>query len=273
LFVAREMINCTWLRRRRELRAAYDLLGQADASGISDEMIEREREQLLAADAVFCPNDFVLESVLEYGVPKHRCIATSYGWGEDRILEPASEQKAGDRARGIVVLFVGTGDVRKGLPWLLEAWRKAEVKGELRIAGVIDPEVRARYAHILARDDVRELGWVEDVGGVYRSADVFCFPSWEEGGPLVTIEAMACGLPCVVTPMGGGAGIVRDSRDGIVVRPGDAEGIAAAFVRLASDDALRREMGERARITAREFTWQAVGHRRADALLRLARRA
>jgi hypothetical protein len=85
IFVAREMINCALLRRRRELRAAYALLGQTDRSGISDDAIGREREDLLAADAVFCPNEFVLESVLEYGVSPHRCIPTSYGWGEDRI--------------------------------------------------------------------------------------------------------------------------------------------------------------------------------------------
>jgi glycosyltransferase involved in cell wall biosynthesis len=267
IFVVREMINCTLSRRRRELQSAYALLGQADQSRISDEDIDRERAELLAVDAVFCPNDFVLESVLEYGVPAQRCIPTSYGWGEDRI--GATTVHAKD-ARGTVVLFVGTGDVRKGLPWLLEAWERAGIEGRLLLAGLIDDDVKTRYSRILARHDVCELGYVENIAGVYRSADIFCFPSWEEGGPLVTIEAMACGLPCIVTPMGG-AGLVEDSRNGIIVQPGDVDGIAAAISRLASSEAARKELGNRAMITARDFTWQAVGQRRVRALMQIAR--
>jgi glycosyltransferase involved in cell wall biosynthesis len=266
ILVVREMINCTLLRRRCELRSAYALLGQTDQSGISDEAINRERAELLAVDAVFCPNDFVLESVLEYGVPAHRCIPTSYGWGKDRIAATSVRPKNGP---GIVVLFVGTGDVRKGLPWLLEGWERAGIEGKLLLAGRVDDEIRTRYSRILARYDVCDLGYVKDIAGIYSSADIFCFPSWEEGGPMVTIEAMASGLPCIVTPMGG-AGLVKDSRDGIIIQPGDVDAIAAAICRLASSESLRKELGERGIMTARNFTWQSVGRRRVEALMQIA---
>jgi glycosyltransferase involved in cell wall biosynthesis len=243
------------------------LLGQTDPSAISDDDINRERAELLSADAVFCPNEFVLESVLEYGVPAHRCIPTSYGWGEDRIAAVSVRPK---KPHGIAVLFVGTGDVRKGLPWLLEGWERAGIAGKLLLAGVIDAEIRVRYSRILARHDVCELGYVEDIASVYRSADIFCFPSWEEGGPMVTIEAMASGLPCIVTPMGG-AGLIKDSRDGIVVRPGDVEGIAAAIRRLAASESERNELGDQGMVTARDFTWQSVAQRRVRELIRIAR--
>jgi glycosyltransferase involved in cell wall biosynthesis len=267
LFVAREMINCTMLLRRRELRAAYALLGLGDQSGISDRDIECERADLLAADAVFCPNDFVLESVIDYGVPPERCIPTSYGWGEDRIAANSEHVKSG---AGVDVLFAGTGDVRKGLPWLLEAWERAGIEGRLLLAGLLDDAVRTRYSRILARPDVCELGYVKDIARVYQSADIFCFPSWEEGGPMVTIEAMASGLPCIVTPMGG-AGLVKDSHNGIIIRPGDVDGIAAAIRCLASNESARKELGGRALATARDFTWQAVGERRARALMQMVR--
>jgi glycosyltransferase involved in cell wall biosynthesis len=266
IFAVREMINCTLLRRRRELRSAYALLGQTDRSGISDDAINRERAELLAVDAVFCPNEFVLESVIEYGVPANRCIPTSYGWGEDRIATTSVRPKHG---AGIVVLFVGTGDVRKGLPWLLEGWERAGIEGQLLLAGLIDDEIRTRYSRILARPDVRALGYVADIAGIYRSADVFCFPSWEEGGPMVTIEAMASGLPCIVTPMGA-AGLVKDSRDGIIIQPGDVEGIAAAIRRLASSESARKELGERGMMISRDFTWQSVGRRRVQTLMQIA---
>ena len=87
---------------------------------------------------------------------------------------------------------------------------------------------------------------------------------------MVTIEAMASGLPCIVTPMGG-AGLVKDSHNGIIIRPGDVDGIAAAIRCLASNESARKELGGRALATARDFTWQAVGERRARALMQMVR--
>jgi glycosyltransferase involved in cell wall biosynthesis len=139
----------------------------------------------------------------------------------------------------------------------------------LLIAGTIDAKIRSSYASILSRPDVLELGYVRDIGAVYRSADVFCFPSWEEGGPMVTIEAMAAGLPCIVTPMGS-AGIVSEQTGGaLIVEPGDANAIAGAMRRLAADQEARAALGRRARDIAASYTWEQVGQRRGEALVRL----
>ena len=159
--------------------------------------------------------------------------------------------------------------MRKGLPWLLQAWVRAGVHGRLLLAGHIDARVRAEYANVLARADVVLLGHVADVGSAYRSADVFCFPSWEEGGPMVTIEAMGMGLPCIVTPMGS-AGILSASSGGaIVVGPGDVEAMAAAMRRLGGHPEERRRLAEEGRRMASDYVWERVGLRRAEALRRL----
>jgi glycosyltransferase involved in cell wall biosynthesis len=265
VLVVREMINCTKLMRRRELRSAYSLLGLPDLSAISDEDIAAERAELLAADAVFCPNEFVFESAVEYGVPVERCIRTSYGWGSERITPRAN--RLSDKT-GVDFLFVGTGDVRKGLPWLLEAWEQAGVMGKLYLAGSIDAFVRMQYERILRRPDVVELGHIKDISAVYSAADVFCFPSWEEGGPMVTIEAMASGLPCIVTPMGS-AGIIKNSAEGgIIVPPGDTDAMSSAIRQLAANPSMRTEFGNRAHKIALNYTWRAVGRKRLESLLR-----
>lgn len=271
LFVAREMINCTMARRRREMREAYRRLGMDDRSHISDEAIERERQDLLAVDAVFCPNDFVLESVLDCGVAPERCIKTSYGWDPERL---AGEGRLLPPSEGLNVLFVGTGDVRKGLPWLLEAWAEAGVKGRLLLAGHVQPEVIEHCGPLLRRSDVLQLGYVDDVGAAYRSADAFCFPTWEEGGPLVTLEAMACGLPCIVTPMGTSGAITEANGGGLIVPPGDSATLAAALRRLANDADFRGTLGRRGVEIAQDYVWPLVGGKRRDALraLRCGRR-
>lgn len=266
LVVIREMINCTLARRREELTKAYGLLGLPDGSGISDAHIAQERSELLAADGVFCPNEQVFESVVACGVPASRCMRTSYGWSPARI---AGNTQHLTKAAGLNLLFVGTAEIRKGFPWLLRAWEKAGVQGRLLIAGSIDPDVRNRYARLLQRPDVCDLGYVVDVGAVYRSADAFCFPTWEEGGPMVTIEAIGAGLPCIVTPMGT-AGILSEQAGGaLIVPPGDVDALAVAIRRMALDHGLRTTAAQSARHLAARYTWQEVGKRRREAIVRL----
>ncbi len=263
IMVVREMINCTLQLRRQELKKAYASLREPDRSGITDEMIARERSDLLAVDAVFCPNPFVKASVIEYGVPKSRCIDASYGWSASRLDAGASIANHSS----FTVAFVGTVDVRKGAPLLLEAWARAEIKGTLLLAGAISAEVERRFAAILSRSDVVRLGHIRDVGSVYRATDVFCFPTWEEGGPLVTLEAMAMGVVPVVTPMGTAGAFSATDGVGIVVSSGDVDAIVAALRALANDRSRLVELKRRAKVRASQFSWALVGKRRRDALV------
>ena len=264
VMIAREMINCSLELRRGELRRAYRALGLPDHSGITDGDIEYERREILSSDAVFCPNPFVKQSMIDYGFPEENCIETSYGWAPLRLSGDALALPPAD---GFSLVFVGTVDVRKGIPWLLEAWARAGVKGRLILAGCLDPFIEERYAHILNREDVVVLGYVGDVGSVYRSADAFVMPTWEEGGPLVTLEAMALGLPVIVTPMGTSGVFSAEDDVGIVFPPGDADALVEAIRLLAADVELRKQMGIRAKERVQEYTWDKVGERRRDALI------
>jgi len=264
VMVVREMINCTLELRRKELRRAYEMLGLPDGSNISDADISRERENLLATDMVFCPNPYVLQSVQAYGVAPERCVKTSYGWSANRLH---GDTVAVPRDGTFTVAFVGTIDIRKGAPVLLEAWSKAGIRGRLLLAGALTPEVKSRYSDVLSRPDVRYLGHVGDVGAVYRSADVFCFPSWEEGGPLVTIEAMALGNVPVVTGMGTSGTFSEGEEVGIVVPPGDVDALISALQLLANEPDRRRSYSEAARERSKAFSWDLVGQQRREALL------
>ncbi len=263
IMVVREMINCTKALRREQLRRAYAQLSLPDGSGISDDMIEVERQELLCADVVFCPNRFVRRSVLDYGVAPQRCIDASYGWGYDRM---AGTSRVVPDDGIFTVCFVGTVDVRKGAPLLLDAWRLAGIRGRLLIAGQVSPEVERRYSDVLARPDVVLLGHVEDVGAVYRSSDAFCLPSWEEGGPLVVFEAMAAGAVPIVTPMASGGAFSASEGIGIEVPPGDVVALSDAIAAVAADEGRRHEMKRLARRRALDFTWGLVGLRRRRAL-------
>ena len=95
------------------------------------------------------------------------------------------------------------------------------------------------------RDRVFFPGWVADMESVFRSGDLFVFPSVSEGFALVLAEAMACGLPCVSYDCKvGPAEIIRDGVDGVLVPLGDETAFSAAMLRLATDDPERRRLAE-----------------------------
>jgi len=129
------------------------------------------------------------------------------------------------------------------------------------IAGLLAPT--------LARADLLHLPYRDAIGPIYRSADVFVFPSLEEGSPLVVYEALGAGLPVLLSPMAAGD-VVRDGVEGFVLDPLDQEAWVEALRTLAKDPDLRARMGRRARERAAGYTWDKVGRRRL-ALLRDAR--
>jgi glycosyltransferase involved in cell wall biosynthesis len=257
--VIAERINCMGRTCRDALEPAYARLGRNLPDGwcLPQEM-ELEESQMRACDFVTAPNPFVAESLRRAGIESVQILETSYGWSPARFKSAIETPRSTHSSP--IFLFVGLGIVRKGLDLLLEHWERANVEGELRIAGHIDEEIRTRCARQLARADVKELGYVSNMAAVFAEADVFVFPSHEEGGPQVTYEAAGCGLPCLVSPMGAGR-IVRDGAEGFVIQPFDEQTWVETLRILAGDSGLRSQLGASAALRAKEFTWELVGAR------------
>jgi glycosyltransferase involved in cell wall biosynthesis len=259
----REMINCHRGSAKIILDDAYVRLGAKPQHTITDASALAEQEILETVDYIFCPNRMVEDSLSAHGLPASKMISTSYGWdparfrGSNRLLEPYD---------GITAVFAGTVCVRKGCHLLLDYWAQSKIRGRLVLAGALEETIKEKCADLLARNDVLVLDFVPDVGALYRSADIFVFPSLEEGGPQVTYEACGCGLPVVTTPMGAGR-IVRQDREGFVLDPYDREGWINAIRTLANDHDRRRAMGIAAAEHAQSFVWEAVAIRRRQQIL------
>jgi glycosyltransferase involved in cell wall biosynthesis len=93
-------------------------------------------------------------------------------------------------------------------------------------------------------------GHVEDMPGLFASADVVVLPSYREGLPKSLIEAAACGRPLVTTDVPGCREVVTDGVDGLLVPVRDAVALARAIARLLDDPSLARRLGETARAKA-----------------------
>ena len=254
-----ERINCHRATSRKILHEAGDHWEMKLSDTITDSQIVEENRKLALADSIFCPSPMVRTSMLENGVPEEKLLPSSYGWAPERFPSIADTAHGN---HGPVFLFAGTICMRKGILLLLEAWKRACISGELILCGGIDPQVQPELDRHLEANNIHHMAYTRDIGQVYRMADVFVFPSLEEGGPMVTYEAMAHGIPPLVTAMGGGA-IVQDGVNGIVLPDLDVDAWAAAITEIAENRQKRIELGKKARERALQFTWENVARQRA----------
>lgn len=257
-----ERINCHRKSSRDILRATYGHLGLPDSCSISDQDIEQETDKLSMSDAVFCPSPMVKKSMLENSVAAEKLLSTSYGWAPERFPGRTAQCHPPKRP---TFLFVGTLCVRKGVPLLLKAWQQAKVDGQLILCGGMEEEIRKHFKDLLELENVNYLPYTRDIGALYKKADIFVFPTLEEGGPMVTYEAMAHSMPVLVTKMGAGA-IARDGEDGFIIPDNDVSAWADALNKMAADHELRFHLGENAKTRALEFTWKETSARRARLL-------
>jgi glycosyltransferase involved in cell wall biosynthesis len=258
-----ERINTFTGNSKRILQEAHDRLGVPFQTGLTPERIAQEKTELELADFVFCPSPEAIKSYKEVGVPDEKIIPTSYGWDPDLFPSVHAEKPPSE---GFTLLFIGSVGVRKGIHLLLRAWERAEIKGRLIIYGHIEPVIAETCQDLLKLPNVVYRDFSDQYSFAYREADLFALPSLEEGSPLVTYEAMAHGLPMLVSPMGGG-GIVRDGVDGMVIPPYEEDAWVEALRKFAQNPDLCQKFGESGRQWVQEFTWEKVAARRAVPML------
>ncbi len=162
----------------------------------------------------------------------------------------------------VAMLLLARLDPIKGFDLLLPALRRLRGDFELRLAGSgpCEDALRRTVARLGLRDRVRFLGGVtgDAKWQVLHSADLFVLPSHHENFGLSVLEAMAAGLPVVISDRVELKDVVGGAGAGLVV-PRTEEALAAALQRLIDDPALRRAMGARGAAVARErFSWERV---------------
>ena len=164
-------------------------------------------------------------------------------------------------------LFVGRLEKRKGLKYLLGAFRHVQQEvpqSRLIVVGPAESRVRQEYqamARELGLTDVVFVGFApyQDLPRYYRSADVFCAPATgEESFGIVLLEAMAASRPIVASAIDGYASVLSAPAEGLLVPPRDELALSQALVRLLRDEPLRQGMGARGRQKAERYSWHNV---------------
>lgn len=186
---------------------------------------------------------------------------------EDLARHGWLRQRAPDLAGRTIILFLSRLDRKKGLDLLLDAFAQvlpSRPELALVIAGAGDQgferALRDRATHLGVQDHVLWAGFLDETEKLAALADtdVFVLPSYSENFGMAVVEALASGLPVVVSDQVAMHRDIAAAGAGVVV-PCDAEALAAALLRVSSDPALRAELGSRGRQVTRErFSIEAM---------------
>ena len=271
VYRAGDGVHAQWLDNRRAALGALARVGLA---------LNPYHRYVLAAErrlfgstrlrAVICNSHMVKREIqARFGLPDSK-LHVVYNGVDLESFHPRLREMHRARARGelgipggaLTYLFVGSGFERKGVFRLLPAFQRgASARAHLVVVGEDRAEERAKT---LARDlgigdRVHFLGGRDDVRPWYGVADAFVLPTLYDPFPNAALEAMACGLPVIVTIQCGAAELVAEGKNGIVCDALDEAALANALQRL--DSVRARDMGTRARETAERFGLDAMAQK------------
>lgn len=204
------------------------------------------------ADSIQCISRFTYERLIAAGYPASRLRRIPNAVDLSRF-------RTERRPRNGVVRVAYVGRLRhvKGVGVLVDAWHALAARGGARLVIAGDGDMRealvAQVERLSLRDSVELAGEISDVPALLRETDIYVQPSFQEGMPNSVLEAMAAGLPVVVTRVSGNEDLVTDGDNGLLVPPGSPADLAAALRRLIDDPGLARRMGERSRARAERF--------------------
>jgi len=239
-----------WERVQAELQQKYsDWIEPEGFPAVHDRRLQQKREEMMLADLVVVASGYVEATIREH-CPDKEIVRAPYGVDVEFWTPPPAAKSS----QPLRFIYAGQVSLRKGIPWLLDAWTKADLRdAELELVGSwalaegkrssLPPGVR--WIPPCSPQALRDRYW---------QSDVLVFPSFSDGFGLVLLEAMACGLPVIASERSIGPEIVT-SGCGFLTRPGDLDRLVELlrWFNNHRDDlpAMRRE----ARSQAARCTW------------------
>jgi starch synthase len=217
----------------------------------------REETIYEVADAVTVPSSFSRRSFIELGVPTDKIHIIQYGVRLENFAKALDPPKD-----AFHVLFAGSVSLRKGVPYLLQAFQQVKHGAKrLRCAGTISQEIR-QILDRLPQQDVEFLGAVPQahLPRLMSESHLLVLPSVEEGLALVQGQALACGCPVLASTNTGAEDLFTDGVEGYIVPIRDVGALSDRMQRIADDPQLQRRMSDSALARVKQLGgWRHYG--------------
>ncbi len=221
-------------------------------------IVEKEDQEFRLADNIMVLSTVAKRTLVEQGLPAENIFVNQCGVN-------LREFTPGHKPDGVFrVIYCGAISPRKGTHYLLQAFTELKLpNAELWVIGSAPNPAFGKLLRRFNAPNVRFLGTFPQhrLAQLYAQGSVFVLPSIADGFGMVVPQAMACGLPAIVTENVGAGDLVTHGKDGYIVPIRDTEALKAHILRLYEQPELAVLMGQEAARSAREFSWDAYGDR------------
>ena len=218
---------CPHIRFQETLLAEEaDILGVPFNKSAPD-FVERCIEEYAVADTIVVPSNYTKRSFVNLGFPESslRLISLGPNFQPKQSFVPRLTSQTDTFVVGVVAGSL----LRKGLSYLIQAWNELKLpNSKLRLkcsVGELKSSTQL-WQEIEATPNIEIVGYMKDLEDFYRSCDLFCLPSVDDGFGMVVFEAIACGCPVLVTNNVGAADIVVENQTGYIVEARNSAALA-----------------------------------------------
>jgi len=223
-------------------------------------IIEKEDREFHAADIVIALSNAAKQSLIREGIPGEKIFVNHCGVNLSQFVPlPKGDD-------GIFrIIYCGNTSPRKGVHYLLQAFTDLRLKNaELLLIGSLPSREFGKLIGKYKSGNIRFMGAFaqSELHKIYAQGSVFVLPSVADGFGMVVPQAMACGLPVIVTENVGAADVITEGVDGFIVPIRDANALKERILRLYEQPELRKSMSRAALTKAKsELSWDRYGDR------------
>ena len=258
------------IRKAKKLGGTTITLGTSAPSVYSENLRKEEFKKILSkeyklnvfenqvlslkeSDYIIAYSNLMKSVYVKCGVDEKKIFVCYPGVDIDKF----SLMKIRGKDKKFRVIMVADLSILKGVQYLLRAWNELKLKNsELLLIGNISEEVRGLVKYYLDKDEsIKLIGHTKDVAKLYKKSSIFVHPSLTEGFERVSLEAMACGLPVIVSSQSGASEIVTNKKEGFVFSIRDVETLKDKIKYFYDNPDEVERMGKNARKLAQKHTW------------------
>ena len=218
---------------------------------------QRELQEYKLTDYISIPSNFVKKTFIKHGVPEEKLLINPYGVDLTNFKQIPKEDNI------FRIIYAGSGTLQKGYHYLLQAFYELDLPNcELWHLGAITEEIKpflVKYKHsnLILKGHQSQ----NELYKFYSQGSVFVLPSIQDGFGMVVIQAMACGLPVILSENTAGHDVVKkNGEEGYVIPIQNVEAIKEKILNLYKNQNECEEMGQRAKKrVSNKFLWDNYG--------------
>lgn len=250
------IVNRAFMKRNfeKDIESTHDYGLKKEEKLLWDEcMVKDYVQEVQLSDYCLAPSKVVKESLIFVGFNENNILTVPYGVDASKF----NYVQKGEVKRPLRLIFVGQVNYRKGIHHLLKVVSLFNtVDVELKLAGTFNP-TSPIYRDFKDNSNIHFLGFVtrDVLSSCYQECDVFILPTLGEGYGMVVLEALSCGVPCIVSDLAGGNDAIQDGYNGFVFKAGDDIDLKEKIQWFIDNPDMLPEMSRNARQSVKHLTW------------------